>query len=360
MEKRDLYNSQAIFQAWKTNPLSKGISLEIQKLLISYLSDMELGLNVAKVSKKGSRSYVRLNALRYRLIFLIKQLNIKTILDLKKLSSEKLHKLFSNMRTGVILSNRNEPFKSTPDYVKSFKAFWHWFQKKYKSLPDITQDLDTSREKPKFVYLTEEDFEKLLDKASFDLKPLIALSFDSGARDTELLNIKVSDFEDNFTKLNIREETSKTFGRKIKLMLCSEQIQKYVKILSLSSNDFLFQKSIFQYNKELRNLGKKFLKPEQIRYKNLTLYAFRHSSACFWLPRYKSESALMYRFGWKKSDMIHYYTEFLGMKDTITQDDLYLDITKTELEKRIEVLENIIKRYNKLFKNNRTLVYTSL
>mgnify|MGYP001239069204 CR=1 FL=1 len=34
--------------------------------------------------------------------------------------------------------------------------------------------------------------------------------------------------------------------------------------------------------------------------------------------------------------MIHYYTEFLGMKDTITKDDLYLDITKQELEKEVE------------------------
>jgi hypothetical protein len=81
------------------------------------------------------------------------------------------------------------------------------------------------------------------------------------------------------------------------------------------------------------------LSSEQLKHKNLSLYDFRHSSACFWLPRYKSESALKYRFGWKKSDMIHYYTEFLGMKDTISQDDLYLDVTKTELEKEIVKLQ---------------------
>jgi N-acetyl-beta-hexosaminidase len=63
------------------------------------------------------------------------------------------------------------------------------------------------------------------------------------------------------------------------------------------------------------------------------MYDFRHISCCYWLPRYKSESALKYRFGWKKSDKIHYYSELLGMKDTIQEEDLFIDSTKTELEK---------------------------
>jgi hypothetical protein len=54
------------------------------------------------------------------------------------------------------------------------------------------------------------------------------------------------------------------------------------------------------------------------------------------LPRYKSESALKYRFGWKKNDQIHYYSELLGMKDTISEEDLLIDVTKTEIEKRLE------------------------
>ena len=66
---------------------------------------------------------------------------------------------------------------------------------------------------------------------------------------------------------------------------------------------------------------------------------FRHASCCFWLSIYKSENALKYKFGWKKSDKIHYYSEFLGMKDTINEDDLYIDVTKTELEKEIADLK---------------------
>ena len=70
------------------------------------------------------------------------------------------------------------------------------------------------------------------------------------------------------------------------------------------------------------------------------MYDFRHCSCCYWLPRYKSESALKYRFGWKRSDKIHYYSGMLGMKDTINEDDMLVDLTKTEIEKRLVRSEN--------------------
>ena len=46
------------------------------------------------------------------------------------------------------------------------------------------------------------------------------------------------------------------------------------------------------------------------------------------------------RFGWKSSDKIHYYSEMLGMRDTIREEDLLIDITKTEIEKRLTKSEN--------------------
>ena len=33
--------------------------------------------------------------------------------------------------------------------------------------------------------------------------------------------------------------------------------------------------------------------------------------------------------------MIHYYTELLGMRDTIEEEDLYVDVSKTQLENAI-------------------------
>jgi len=336
---KEPYHHKERYERWlenKTTRLNKNNS----KIFLAFIDDMSVGINIAKGSPKGARSPVRLNTLRGRLEFVIKLLEDTGISDIRKVTAKQLHKLFEDMRQGVIKTRTGTIYKSTGDYVKVFKVFWHWLQKVSKEkIEDITGDLDTRGEKPKFVYFTEKDFNNILEKASHDLKPALSLAFDSGLRVTELVNIKVSDFSNDFKELNIRDETSKTFGRKIKLMLCSEQIKKYIAKMELVSNDFLCRKQPPMMNKELRAIGKKVLTPEQIKFKNLSLYDFRHSSCCFWLPKYKSESALKYRFGWKKSDMIYYYSELMGMRDTISQEDLYSDITKTELEKEIENLK---------------------
>ena len=341
----DPYNHKQRLENWLKTKRVKGINKTNEKIILKFLDDMYLGLNISKGSKKGGRTPVRLNTLRQRLAFIIKELEKRKIKDVRKTTAKELHQLFGDMRSGMIKTRFGTPYKSTGDYIKNFKGFWHWYQKVSKEkIEDICLDLDTRGEKPKFVYFTEEDFNNMVQKSKADFKPILSLLFDTGMRVTELVNIKVGDFSNDFKELDIREETSKTFGRKIKLMLCSEQVKKYIKFMELKPNDFLISISPPMLNRELRKIGKECLSEEQLKYKNLSLYDFRHSSACFWLPKYKSESALKYRFGWKKSDMIHYYTEFLGMKDTITEDDLYTDITKTELEKENKEIKNALKQ----------------
>ncbi len=338
-EVRDPYNHKKTYENWKKTKTLNGLNEKNCRIVLDFLNDMELGLNISKVSKKGARSATRLNTLRARLGFIITKLQKRGVNDIKKVTDKDLHKLFDDMRTGVLKTRTGTAYKSTKDYVKVFKTFWHWYEKimrkKGKLIEDVTEDLDTRGEKPKFVYFTKEDFDKIVSKAKYDLKIVLALAFDSGLRVTELVNVKVSDFSNDFRELTIREETSKTFGRKIKLMLCADQIKEYVKKLDLKLGDFICRIHPSMINPELNKIGKEVLTPEQTKFKSLSLYDFRHSSACFWLPRYKSESALKYRFGWKKSDMIHYYTELLGMKDTIKEEDMYVDVTKTELEKNL-------------------------
>ena len=347
-EVRDPYHHKETHENWKKTKTIKGLNEKNCSLVLEFLSDMELGLNISKVSKKGARSATRLNTLRGRLNFIISKLQERGVKDIKRVTEKDLHKLFDDMRTGVLKTRTGTAYKSTRDYVKVFKTFWHWYEKimrkKGKLVEDVTEDLDTRGEKPKFVYFTKEDFDKIVGKAKYDLKIVLALAFDSGLRVTELVNVKVSDFSNDYKELTIRDEASKTFGRKIKLMLCGDQVKEYVKKLDLKPNEFFCKIHPSMINPELNKIGKEVLNPEQVKFKSLSLYDFRHSSACFWLPRYKSESALKYRFGWKKSDMIHYYTELLGMKDTIKEEDMYVDVTKTELEKEIAKIRRESKK----------------
>jgi integrase len=326
------------------------LSQENSDLLLKFLSDMEIGINVAKGSKKGARSAIRLNTLRSRMVYLMKVLcekyNKQILTDL---TEEKFHDYFSKMANGEIKKKDGTTYRATSDYIKSLKAFWHWYQKvnrkKNIEIKDITSDLDTTREKPDWVYLTEEQIKKLCTYAKFEYKVLMMFLYDTGIRaPTELMNLKVSDFYCDFKELNIRDEISKTFGRRIKLMLSSELIKEYIFAKKLGKDDFLFKVMPWNANRYLRTLAKRVLGDEVSqagqKYSQLSMYDFRHNSCCYWLPRYKSESALKYRFGWKKSDKIHYYSELLGMRDTISEEDLILDNTKSEIEKELVKTKN--------------------
>ncbi|MGY4884127.1 MAG: tyrosine-type recombinase/integrase [Nanobdellota archaeon] len=350
--KIDPNNYKEKYLTWKISIKGRipGVSEENSRLILEYLLDMENGLNVASVSKKGSRSYARMNNLKQRAIFLTKIFEERyNLTDITKISERILHEFFTGMKNGTIPRLDGKTYQSPTDYVKIFKAFWHWHQKVNRKngieIQDLTIDLDTSKDKPSWVYLTEDQVKKLYENAIYDYKVLIMFLFDTGIRaPTELMNIKVSDFYNNFRELNIREEISKTFGRRIKLMLCSGIIKEYILNKKLQSEDYLFTKTPRVMNKYLKRLANRILgdgiSPAGQRYSQLTMYDFRHCSCCYWLPRYKSESALKFRFGWKKEDKIHYYSEMLGMKDTISEEDLLVDLTKTEIERRLLKSEN--------------------
>ena len=349
--KIDPYKHKERYLKWKEKTQSgiPEISEFNSSLIKSYLSDMEKGLNISSLSAKGSRSHIRLNSLKEKTIFFAKKFkefyNLDKITDINE---EQLVGFFSDMKNGVRIKANGGVYSSVDSFAKIFKAFWHWHQKTSKKngieIQDITLDLDTRQEKPEWVYLTEQEIKILCEKAKYEYRVLMMFLFDTGIRaPTELMNIKVSDLFNSYKELNIREEVSKTFGRRIKLMLCSDLIKQYIEIKNLKTDDFLFEKSPTVTNQYLKNLAKKVFgdktSPAGEKYSNLTMYDFRHCSCCYWLPKYKSESALKYRFGWKKSEKIHYYSELLGMSDTISVDDMFVDVTKTEIEQRLSKSE---------------------
>jgi hypothetical protein len=346
--KIDPYKHKEKYMKWKAKgSLLFGLNKSDSDLIKKYIEDMEMGMNVAKTNKKGARGFSRLNAIRSRMVFIANHLKNRFGLnDITKVTEEQVHKFFNDMRNGNIKKANGMDYTSPKFYVKDFKSFWHWYQRKSrkegKSIEDITVDLDTSGDKPRWVYLTEEEVKRLYNRALFDYKVLIMFLFDTGIRaPTELMNVRVSDISPDFKELNIREETSKTFGRRIKLMLCSDLLKEHTKYMDKS--DYLFKTNPVIMNRYLKRLVKKVLEdkesPAGERYYNITMYDFRHIACCYWLLHYKSESALMYRFGWKKSDKVHYYSEFLGMRDTIGEEDLMVDVTKTDIENRLDQTE---------------------
>ena len=342
----DPYKSKEKYLRWKAKTMNgiPDMSKQNSDIIKQYLADMEIGHNVAISNKKGARGFMRLNSLRFRMMFLAKKFEEKySVLDITSITEDQLLNFFSQMRNGELRKSNGETYKSAQDFCNAFKAFWHWHQKvshkNGKQIEDITLYLDTSGDKPLWVYLDEEQVKMLAEKAKYEYRVLMWFLLDTGIRaPTELVNLKVNDLKNNYKELDIR--ISKTFPRKIKLMLCTDIIRGYIKDKQLKFDDYLFPINPMVANRYLKRLAHKVLGDSKSqggeKYSGLTLYDFRHISCCYWLPRYKSESALKYRFGWKKSDKIHYYSEFKGMKDTIAEEDLLVDVTKTEIEKKLK------------------------
>ncbi len=387
----DPYKNKEKYQNWDKK--SKGISKKNSDAILHYLEDMMKGININPKARKGKRSYVRINNQRHRLKsmihFLERDYQIYDVLNHSKDNIKKLKDsvfdLFEKLSDGRILKSYGERYKSVDSYIKGWKAFWNWYivymnNEKEIDIPDINQYLTTTEDrKPKFNFIgklgvdnsVEDGIKRLIYHSIPRYKMLIAFCYDSGIRSpTELMNVKKKDVypmkDSKYYWLNIRDETSKTYGRRIKLMLCHELLDDFFKENKLQEDDFIFKINPSVVNRYLKRLGHKVLgigiKEGDIIKDGLTMYDFRHNSACYWVSRYKQSPALLYRFGWKDFDMVHYYTDMLGMKDTIQDEDMMVDITKSELEKEMaqmkkremimeEKMKQMIEKYDFLVMN---------
>lgn len=333
-----------------------GLSKNNSDLAIDFIKDFELGINVPK-AKKGRRTPGTLLKLRGICIFLDRHFGKKKF---EKINKKELHSLFDKMARGEVKKLNGRVYNGTGDFVKNVKTFWGWLLKTERVENDITEDLarsDYSKGKPAWVYLTHEQMRELIDLARGDYRALILFLYDSGIRPQEAYRIVVGDFSEDFSELNIPEQrengdrVSKTFDRTIKLMNCSQLLKNYVKQNKLKDNDLLIQINQPAFNKYLRTLSKKLFGTKKTKargtYDKLKLYDIRHISSIFWLDRYKTNKDLMYRMGWSKEDKIFYYSEFLGRRDKIDDEDMLTKEDKTKYEVEINNLKKLFFKFAK-------------
>ncbi len=347
-EKADPFKNKQRWEQWKkelkvSTRFGNSLSDINKKLILEYLLDMEAGYNVAR---KGKMSYIRLNTLRQRIIWVVSNIGID---DITKATRRELLAFFNKMASGEIKRNDGRKYRSVTDYIKVFKAFWHWFQKRElehdRIVKDITIDLAVdSGDENEFIYFTIDELRKVINHCKYEYHVYLWFLFDSGIRaPTEFMSLKVGDFhwlsDSNLFELDIKDSYAKTFGRKIKLVLSSQILKEYLSNKKPEESFFNIDwKAFCQYIKRVfvNVLGDKPTKGgKSIR--EIRPYDFRHSAACYWRSRYKNVNAYMYRFGWKEMRMVNYYTKFIGMQDTISQDDLVIDSeAKSRLEKELE------------------------
>ena len=323
------------FKSQKVKDLNKANS----KVAIDMLKDFGDGINVTTKGKRSPGSLIRIRMTLRMLGVSIKNKPFNSI------NQQQLSKICDR--------------KKSEDFAKNVKIVYSWMYRTGRIDKNIGEHIvvnDYNRGKPDWVFLTEEEMKRLINSCNANYRALLTFLYDSGIRPQEAWRIRVMDFQDNYTVLNIPlkrkngEKVSKTFERTIKLKHCSGIIRDYIKVKELKSEDLLIDITQAGFNKYLRTLTIKLFedKPTKAREtpKNITATDIRHNSACYWHLRYKTNKDLMYRMGWKKENKVFYYSEFLNMRDKIDDADLLTIEDKNRYEQEIENLKQKMNEFN--------------
>ena len=367
--KLDVHGHEKRYKRWKEYVKENGedrLSKRNSDTLLAFVFDMEVGVNISRKSKKGGRSFPRLNNIKQRMLQMMRIFEKMGLDDLTKLTEKKMMDYFNALRTGEIKTTRGEVYKSVQDYAKVFKSFWHWWVKSQRKkglvVIDITEDLDTSKEeKPSFVYMTKKQlYNQYMPYFEKDEQIVLSFVFDSLIRSpTEILSLEVGNLfeKDGEVWVNIPDDISKVKGRLFNLMYCGDDLKEYIKNKGLKPKDKLFDFSTTYFNRKMKKIahqiwGDSISHPKAGgNFSEITLYDLRHSGSIHLRmlaqehPEALSLDTLRERGGWKDFKMVNYYTEFIGLSGKIEKGKLLLKEDKTKLEKELQEIKDKLSEY---------------
>ena len=320
------------------------ISAEDKKDFLKFLDDLGLGkVNKGfKVSRARQLKY--LDLLRTPLEFWKKPTSKLTLKDV-----EIFEKAISD---DTIKSKAGEPYshETKRDIKIALRIYLKWKLGVAKA-SELAGWLDTRRDAKTPDYLKETEVEKIYKACkSANERFLIAVLFDGGARAEEFLNIRYEDIElpgegEEFAKVTLKEEYSKTKGRVIRLYwkYSLEAVKDYLQEREkegIKSNEPIYNKTYDNTRKFLQRLGKKVLN------RSVSPHLFRHSSATYYANKMNRQE-LCYRYGWAfSSHMPDTYISRAGM----TNKELDIKFKATEINKVQSELEKQ-KQENKILKD---------
>lgn len=337
------------FERRTKNIVNWNVPPEIKRDVLRFLEELSLGM-VNKGKKISNKTLIKyFHVLKPSLEFLNK--------PCESINQKDLEKFEKALTSGEIKSAWKEKpysYAMKVDIRIALRIFLKW---KLKAKGEELTSWFDCRDKPNTPdYLKESEVEKLYKNArSAEERFLIAVLFDTGARAEEFHNIRYSDIHlpeknENFVKITLKKEYSKTAGRTISLYwkysldAVNEYLAQRIKE-GIKSDDPVFNNSYDNSRFVLSRLGKKVLDGKHIHY-----HLFRHSSATYFARRLNRQE-LCIRFGWKfSSNMPDVYiaregvdSKDLDEKFTSTElNELQAKLSKEEYERK-KTQEDLIK-----------------
>jgi len=330
------------------------ISEEDKKDLLKFIDDLELGkVNKGrKISKSRQLKY--LDILKPALIFFNKPTS--------KLIMKDIENFEKALTTGKIKSQKKKEYSlnSQSDIKKSLKIYLKW-----KGLDnELTDWLDTRVPIKTPDYLSEQEIIKLYKACKTnEERYLIVVLFDGGMRAEEFFNIRKEDLQlpdgnENYVRLTLKDEYSKTKGRVISLYWKNslEAIRDYYNERikeGLELNEQIFKLKYDNVRQFLNRFGKKILN------KSTHFHLYRHSSATYYASKLNRQQ-LCYRYGWAfSSRMPDVYISRAGMENKELDEKFNatdLEDIKKQLEKEKQESSLLIEEQSESIKSARETI----
>lgn len=338
---RGLESRKKKLDGWK-------IPQQEKKELVVFLDKLSLGQVNKGKRVSESRQVKYLDLLKTPLEFWNKDVTSLTLKDVERFEKS-------------LISNKiKSKFKSKP-YTQNTKSNMRVAIKIYLKWRGVDEKLfnwlDSSVKNQTPDYLTEQEAERLYKSCkNNEERFLIAVLFDSGCRAEEFHNIRYEDVQlpknsDNFVKLSLKEEYSKTRGRVISLFwkYSLEAVKDYLQEREkeeIKSKEPIFKNSYDNARQILYRLGKRVLN------KSIHYHLLRHSSATYYANKLNRQE-LCYRYGWAfSSRMPDVYISRAGMENkeldekfkSTELEDLRVQLEKEQRERamQFEAIKNLL------------------
>lgn len=343
----------------------KDINPKNKRIILSFLKDCEIG----KISQKPC-SPIRLTKYIYLLTRINQMFENKTF---GKLTSKDIEKVIVNLRKGIykrqlvhLVKNgkgkkliKKETDKSldketASDFestIKRLVAYIFGKGAKYQKLAEWIKPTHTIKEIPA---LSREKIERLAESCNLKYKAIIMMLFDSGARISEFLNIRIGDLTKKDNYYTVRIKHSKTKPRTISIPMCTQLLNSWLSAHPDKDNPQaqLFPVTYDALRIYIKTQGKSVLN------KNVNIHLFRHSSATYYCHRL-NQYQLCYRYGWSMtSDQPQRYIDREGINEQETAEIIKSDdltMLKRENQELKETVSMILAQQGEMIESLRTL-----